>query len=134
MDGQRFDDLSRAVARGTTRRQALRLLGGGLAAALLAAAGRGQRAAAAPPPPTASCGTLRDLCVASVPECGEFTTIANLLHCLAGMASWTPQCSAYLTVCHTLCGNAVCGTCGDNETCAASGNPGGQLLCRCLAL
>jgi hypothetical protein len=41
MDGQRFDDLSRRLAVGIPRRQALKLLGGGLAAAL-ALTGRGE--------------------------------------------------------------------------------------------
>ena len=36
MDGQRFDDLTKALAGGATRRRALRLAGGGLAGALLA--------------------------------------------------------------------------------------------------
>ncbi len=39
MDGQRFDALTRQMARGTSRRQALRLGGGGLVAGLLTLAG-----------------------------------------------------------------------------------------------
>ena len=39
MDGQRFDDLSRALAARGSRRQALRRLGGGLAGGALAALG-----------------------------------------------------------------------------------------------
>ena len=46
MDGQRFDVMAKEVARGATRRQALRLAGGGLAGALLGAVGFGRRARA----------------------------------------------------------------------------------------
>ncbi len=37
MDSNRFDDLARSLAHGTSRRQALKLLGGSLAGGLLAA-------------------------------------------------------------------------------------------------
>ena len=55
MDAQRFDTMAKAVGRGTTRRQALRLAGGGLAGALLAAAGVGNRAGAQEPPVIQNC-------------------------------------------------------------------------------
>ena len=48
MDGTRFDNLTRTMATGTSRRRVLRLASGGLAAALLAAVGRGSRVDAAP--------------------------------------------------------------------------------------
>ena len=51
MDGSRFDDLTRRMAMGTSRRQALRLGGGGLATALLTLAGRGEAAADDTPKP-----------------------------------------------------------------------------------
>ncbi len=46
MDGQRFDDLTRTLAAGTSRRRVLRVVGGGLAAALLGVLGRSDQAAA----------------------------------------------------------------------------------------
>ena len=46
MDAERFDDLTKAMASGATRRRALRLAGGGLAGALLAAVGVSRRAGA----------------------------------------------------------------------------------------
>jgi hypothetical protein len=51
MDGRRFDQMTKAMANGATRRRALRLAGGGLGGALLAAAGLGRRAGAQPGPP-----------------------------------------------------------------------------------
>jgi hypothetical protein len=45
MEQDRFDDLTRALARGTSRRQALKLLGGSLAGGLLAFLGVGEAAA-----------------------------------------------------------------------------------------
>jgi hypothetical protein len=45
MDQNAFDDLTRALARGTSRRQALKLLGGSLAGGLLAVLGVGEAAA-----------------------------------------------------------------------------------------
>ena len=46
MDGERFDDLTRKLAGGVSRRRALGLLAGGTVGALGAAFGRGRRAAA----------------------------------------------------------------------------------------
>ena len=55
MDGQRFDDLTKAMANGATRRRALRLAGGGLAGALLAAAELRNRAGAQGAPASTCC-------------------------------------------------------------------------------
>ena len=46
MDGERFDDLTKKLAGGVSRRRALGLLAGGTVSALGAAFGRGRRAAA----------------------------------------------------------------------------------------
>ena len=55
MDGHRFDDLTRALAAGTSRRRVLKGLLGGAAGAALGSLGLGRGAAAAPRPVGATC-------------------------------------------------------------------------------
>ena len=103
----RMDVVAKAVARGTTRRQALRLAGGGLAGALLAAAGLGKRAGAQENGP-------------------EFTDCRS---------SGGPLITGIGTDEFRItkpCGPT--GGCPDGKVCAALVNPVGQILCRCLSV
>ena len=89
MDGQRFDELTRALATGTTRRQALQLGSTGLVASLLALAGRGEVAADDTPKPLGKkcrkdaqcasgfCDPVSRTCAASSAICGPYPVTLN---------------------------------------------------------
>ena len=107
----RLDAVAKAVARGATRRQALRLAGGGLAGALLAAAGLGKRAGAH--------GPMFAYC-----ENGLFIE-GELLPYVEGQGTDDFEL-------HAPCGPAY--GCHEGEICATALNPGNQIVCRCLRL
>ena len=62
MDHQRFDEFTRQIGVGRSRRQVIKLLAGGLAAGLLGVAGRGRAAAQ-------TCGVLGDDCTGNADCC-----------------------------------------------------------------
>ena len=110
MDGQRFDQMTRAMASGSTRRRALRLAGGGLAGALLAAAGLGRRASAQGPE-------------------GEKPLFTNCNPGSGGVIFHGLDENV-------LGGDSL--PCGGNEdcpqdrVCASAVNPGNRVVCRCV--
>ena len=104
MDGQRFDDLTRAMATGTSRRRLLRLGGGGLAGALLAATGLGHRARADG--------------VAEFPGCVDYEQ--------GGPAQISVQPGEQVVV------RKPCGACHGDQYCGVLLNPAGQIVCRCI--
>ena len=89
MDGPRFDDFTRRLATGTTRRQALRLGGGSVVAGLLALAGRSEVAADDTPKPLGKkcrkdaqcasgfCDPATGTCAASSATCGPYPVTLN---------------------------------------------------------
>lgn len=90
MDGQRFDELTKALARGSSRRRVLRGLAGGLVAAVAGAvAGTTQEGAAAPP----------------ANKCGKLTCAAGET-CLKGPGG--AQCCPSAQVCGKTCLAASC--------------------------
>ena len=105
----RLDAVAKAVARGATRRQALRLAGGGLAGALLAAAGLGKRAGAQGAP--------------------------RFVNCQNGLFDEGER-YPYLDLddfeFHAPCGPAY--GCPEGKFCAAAINPGNHLVCRCISV
>ena len=112
MDAERFDDLTKALAGGATRRRALRLAGGGLAGALLAAAGLRNRAGAQ----------------GAGGEQPEFT------YCYNGEAAG-PAFDTGISIPKgdgKPCGGP--GECREGQICIALVNPVGKLLCRCVDL
>jgi len=113
MDGSRFDDITRALAAGASRRAVLRRLGAGLAGVGLAAAGRGA-ARAAPSPCAAFCadqpGARGAQCRQACRACagGPAATCLNA-------ATGSFACTDLLTD-EANCG--ACGAaCGAGETC-----------------
>ena len=102
MDHDRFDDLTKALASGVSRREALRKIGGGLLGAALASLLPGRTQAApggggGPKPgrcglPGQPCKFNRQCCPGSV--------------CLDG--SCTPSCPTGQTACSCLPSNATC--------------------------
>jgi hypothetical protein len=144
MDANRFDDLTRALARGTSRRQALKVLGGGLLAALVpgsvfAAKGGNSTCAkfcadtfGADTPAAKQCTSEaakgRGLCYSCGPAsnnqgalCGQTcctTSVANATAtCNSGTCGFT--CNAGYQPCNGTCiaTNECCGACLENETC-----------------
>ena len=142
MDGQRFDAVARAVARGATRREALRLVGGGLAGALLAAVGAGKRAGAQDSVP---CDELRARCFARGEEaCGPMpphdhsTPGADTVYhqwedCVYGTV---PACRGAAQQCSGECEHvgACQNGCPGDQLCIAVVNPGNHVKCRCISL
>jgi hypothetical protein len=107
MDGQRFDELTRSVAAGTSRRRVLRLAGGGLAAALLGVLGRGDQVAAA----------------------------VVFGHCVSyGETGGPPLFSGEPGEGEVVSMGRPCPACAHIEGafCAVVLNPGGELQCRCI--
>jgi hypothetical protein len=103
MDQNRFDDLTRALARGTSRRQALKLLGGGLAGSLLAFLGVGEAAA--------------DDCKRNGKACKKNKQCCSG-NCANGFcAPLCPPCDA----CSTCSGGTCVSSCGSGETCDPTG-------------
>ncbi len=101
MDHNRFDDLTRALAQGTSRRQALRLLGGSLAGGLLAALGVGQVAA-------------EDTCKPNGKKCRKDAQCCSK-NCVDGTCA---ACPAGRTLCDGECVN----TDSHEEHCSGCGN------------
>ena len=144
MDG-RLDAVAKAVARGATRRQALRLAGGGLAGALLAAAGLGKRAGAQEED-TRPCDEVLARCVDQVGgACDHLhpATYAYLV-CLSGHGG---ACNAYFESCHVNCGavgepdeafnvdrRQCAAGCPQGGICVAALNPANRLVCRCVSV
>ena len=131
MDAQRFDAVAKAMASGSTRRQALRLAGGGLAGALLAAAGLGKRAGAQEEN-TKHCDDLRARCIADATECAGETEFFH--RCLE--RSDAPSCHAYFQACPDNCnmGERGCLGCTEGQFCTGLVNPSNRLVCRCVSL
>ena len=148
MDGQRFDEMTREMAGGATRRQALRLAEGGLAGALLAAVGLGKRAGAQKVPP--ACGDLEARCVESAGGACEGLEAGSLpyFNCLAEHGG--EACRAFFTVCTEGCdfpsnnglvcqalepgGETSVSGCPQGKFCATAVNAGNQIVCRCVSL
>ena len=132
----RLDVVAKAVARGATRRQALRLAGGGLAGALLAAAGLGKRAGAQDTKP---CDDLFARCVERGKETcprEDFTPDNDgpWIHCLG---TEVPACRQYFQACPNSC--SYMGGCGQvgcqgGQFCATAVNPAGHIVCICVEL
>ena len=136
----RLDAVAKAVARGATRRQALRLAGGGLAGALLAAVGLGDLARRARAQPT-SWG----------PQCDEFharCAAQTVEACVPAPSSHDPEWSAWYAcmleqrecqtaqhACPTHCtpGKGACSQCREHQVCVTALNPANQLMCRCVS-
>ena len=136
MDGQRFDELTRTMARGTSRRQALRLVGGGLAGALLAAVGRGGSAGAAP----RTCDDLEARCLEAVgdacreeeehPHMSPYPCYAE--HGGGACRTWFERCPQ---ACDPSFNAGTCESgCPNGGVCLALLNPAGRLMCRCIKL
>jgi hypothetical protein len=138
VDAERFDDLTKAMAGGATRRRALRLAGGGLAGALLAAAGLGRRAGAQDDP---RCDEFYAECRARAEEaCGGPQPSADVAP--EAFLAWVacmeeqPACRRALMACPRNCktGEGACSGCREDQVCAATSNPGNRLVCRCISL
>ena len=110
MDAERFDDLTKAMASGATRRRALRLAGGGLAGALLAAVGVGERAEA----------QVTDRAVFAT--CDQNREPGDGPPFLTG-----PDDPVFVFA-------KPCPACRQDQLCAALVNPEGNLICRCVTL
>ena len=134
----RLDLVAKAVARGATRREALRLAGGGLIGALLAAAGLGRRAGAQDGPP---CGEFHARCdEQTVEACGP----APSSHEREAWAAWyacmeeQPACRTAYMACPRSCIDPYnfgecAGGCPGSQTCQSTFNPlSNRLICRCL--
>lgn len=119
MDGQRFDELTRTMAAGTSRRRVLRLAGGGLVGALLAITGGRARVRA------------EDL-IPSPEIRGPVEGPPLFTNCLNGskgpLIIQDPNDQLLVS---RPCGGSLDGCPGDN-ICIALVNPKGQLLCRCV--
>ncbi len=124
MDGQRFDELTRALAKGTNRRGAIKVLAGGLAGALLGIGG-GRSGAAKPDkcPPSKVCGTaccpdgyycVNGACTTDVPAVVPEDTGKGGAACAAGHKRCASQCVNLASDVNN------CGTCGNN--CATVAN------------
>ena len=129
MEGQRFDDLTRALTAGASRRRALRLLVGGMTAALGAALGR-DRAGAQPP----TCAAYGRVCSGT----GCCTTTGAACRCYANghCRCVCPEGQAQIDgACACLGGGNPCpGGLGAVNGCCPRGNPacqniGGSLVC-----
>ncbi len=145
MDAQRFDNLAKAMASGSTRRAALRLAGGGLAGALLAAAGLDRRAGAQEEE-TAPCDELLPRCLDEADEGCVYTSGSVDATCLRETGG--RACHTYLQACSVNCGppsdnGQSCqfidrdtgrSGCPQGRTCVSLINPVGHLLCRCLSV
>ncbi len=135
MDGQRFDQMTKAMAGGASRRRALRLAGGAATGALLAAVGVSRRAGAQAGRP---CNGLRARCAEQAREaCGHLSPTSLAYHDCLGTQEGT--CTAYLQQCHVYCGGhfgtvagACEGGCPAHEHCVVAVNPGGNFMCRCV--
>ena len=132
MDGQRFDQMTRAMAGGATRRQALRLAGGGLAGALLAAVGLGRRVGA-----QESCDVLLARCTEEIGGACDGLQGRPYLNCLEEQGR---ACSGYLEACTSNCGSndpsrRTCeGGCPQGGACTVALNAGSVIVCRCVSL
>jgi hypothetical protein len=118
-----FDEWTKDLARGVSRREALRRLGGGLAGAILAWLGVG-RAWAAPNPCSAFCNSLRHPaqrknCNNACKQCGD-----NVQNVCPSLDSDKVTCCSQ----GTGCCSGTCSSLGTNQNCAACGNActGGQ--------
>ena len=125
MDGRRFDDLTKALAGGATRRRVLRGALGGAAGAVLALLGRGRGAEAGPPRPAGATCIRNEHCASGV--CDPRTrrcTCTPVTACPAGQTCGTAPdgCGQTLT-----CGPACC----QPTTCAAAGKNCGPLDAGC---
>ena len=103
MDSERFDDLTRALASGVSRRQTLKLLGGSLAGGLMVFLGIGE--AGADPPGCKREGkncTRHDQCCSG--------TCCNTVCCAAGQVCQDGQCVAPPT------GNQLICRCNEGQT------------------
>jgi hypothetical protein len=103
MDQDRFDNLTRALARGTSRRQALKLLGGSLAGGLLSFLGVGDAAA--------------DDCKRNGKACKKNKQCCSG-NCADGFcAPLCPPCDA----CSTCSGGTCVSRCGPGQDCLGNG-------------
>ncbi len=109
MDGQRFDDLTRALAKGTSRRRVVKALAGVLGGALTG--GIGSKAVAAKP----GGGNGRP-CTPVGNACGE-KPCCDGLSCIGGV------CCSSSQICGTVC--CPVGTVCTDGACVATGNGGG---------
>ena len=136
MDAERFDDLTKAMASGATRRRALRLAGGGLAGALLAAAGLSKRAGAQANP---SCGDMEARCLEAVGgACADVEAEPNTSPLPCYVEKGGGACRAYVQACNLQCGlpahDGCAGGCPNDTICVSAVNAAGRLLCRCVNL
>ncbi len=127
MDGQRFDQLTRNLATGTSRQRVLRVMGGGVAGALLAVVGRGKRAAAEGQ--AASVLLARCYADSGCPVMPFASYCTNL--------SDAPTCDAFWRIAGNGCGDPVvgpdaCQGCHAPDVCVTTVTPGDQFVCRCL--
>ena len=130
----RLDLVAKAVARGATRRQALRLAGGGLAGALLAAVGVTGRAGAQD---GVTCDELGARCTErGEATCGPEPTNTNFKHLWFDCLSQeVPVCHSFFQICPNGCEYMEgCGQvgCPGDQVCQSVLNSGNQILCRCL--
>jgi hypothetical protein len=120
-----FDDLSKALASGVSRRDALRMLGGSLLGAGLLAIGRGT-AKAAPSPCAILCGKTaftsgpaHAQCLQACRECGEDVTRVCISPtgavccgqgqgCFFNCNTGAPACCAESTNCPGSCAGTCC--------------------------
>jgi hypothetical protein len=142
MDGQRFDEITRALVVGTSRRTVLRRLGAGIAGIGLAVVGRGLTAA--PNECAVLCadqpGARGAQCRQTCKRCGGgpaatcFDDSTASFTCV-DILSDPNNCGACANACQgaPICANGVCGACNNPGTCAV-GFPscGMDPNCACL--
>ena len=132
MDQDRFENLTRALATATTRRQALKTLAGGAAGGLLALLGMGEASAAGCQKTGKKCKAHKECCsgncVNGVCCAGLFQPCEHDADCCGGICDLYSQEPGRTTQCLQPCDPNVLGSCppGAGSFCC---NFGGQFAC-----